>query len=124
MASDSDQYSPYETSDSSDAEIDLDISHMTCSSHHGNLVSSLQLLRSEDSFCDVTIKCRNFEMKAHKIVLASATDYFKAMFSNETKEAKNGIVDFSEMSPEIAKQCIQFIYSGRLEISKKCVLLC
>lgn len=90
-------------------------------SHSGEMMTSLALLKSDNSFCDVTIKSGDLRIRAHRNVLASATDYFKGMFLNWTKEAESAIVDFSIMAPAVVKQCIEFIYSGRVKITVETV---
>lgn len=128
MSSDSERYCSAEEMDASDPEdkvsdsvtADKDQAQPVIKkldSHSSKMMKSLAVLKSDDSFCDVTIKSGDFHIRAHRNVLASATDYFKAMFMNETEEAKTGIVDFPKIPQAVVKQCIDFIYSGQARIS-------
>ena len=51
---------------------------------HSALYSGVKSLHSEQQLCDVTIKAGDKELRAHRIVLAAHSDYFRAMFQART----------------------------------------
>lgn len=91
--------------------------YKTVKNHTDKVQASVLKLKTNVELCDATIKCGDFEVRAHKVVLASSTEYFRAMFLNDTMKARMGIVDFSAINSEVVKQCIDFIYSGTVGIS-------
>jgi hypothetical protein len=47
------------------------------------LFNNINDLRKNKILCDVVLKVDNQEFYAHRIILASCSDYFMAMFTNE-----------------------------------------
>lgn len=69
-----------------------------------------QLLNLDD-FKDITIKCIDGDIKAHKIILSWRSEYFNKIFSKEwTKEIKNEIS--FEYKKNIVFMCIHYLYTG------------
>ncbi|XP_064650514.1 kelch-like protein 28 [Lineus longissimus] len=77
-----------------------------------------QLFLSSD-YCDVTLETRTGTFKAHKVVLAAASDYFKAMFSTTSVEAQSSVVSFKE-NPSITSDglsaVLEFVYLGSFQV--------
>ena len=44
--------------------------------HRQELLERLDILRNNDSFCDVTISVKSKEFRAHRAVLAAASPFF------------------------------------------------
>ncbi len=53
-----------------------------------NILKCLDKLRLQESLCDVAICCGGEKIKAHKVILAAASQYFCAMFTNGMSESK------------------------------------
>lgn len=68
-------------------------------------------------FCDVTLRLEGQEFHAHKIILASCSDYFYAMFSGNMKESKEKVVDINGINVEIMKLVLRFVYTGSIPLS-------
>ena len=48
-----------------------------------NISKSFQSLRTQDDFCDVTLVGEDFrQVKSHKVVLSSCSEYFKKILLN------------------------------------------
>ena len=45
--------------------------------HDQELVAGLSQLHQLDAFCDVTLSAEGRQIKAHRVILASASTYFK-----------------------------------------------
>ena len=50
--------------------------------HPDKVLRSLNDLRKEETFCDVTIRAGDRDFPVHKCVLGAVSNYFKAMFSS------------------------------------------
>ncbi|XP_054718676.1 TD and POZ domain-containing protein 1-like [Uloborus diversus] len=64
---------------------------------------------------DVTLKVGKNEFQAHKIILASRSKVFDAMFESDMKENRQNAVDIIQMKPSIAKEMLLYIYTGKVE---------
>jgi speckle-type POZ protein len=78
------------------------------------LTAQLKELFDDMSFSDVIFKVRGSEFPAHKIILAARSEVFKAMFQHPTKEKSTNHVEIEDTEPEIFKELLRFIYTGRL----------
>lgn len=70
------------------------------------------------SGCDsnVTLKVKDQEFKAHRLILISRSSVFYAMFNHDTKEKKTGIVSIIDCDPESFKDVLSFLYTGKLDM--------
>ncbi len=59
------------------------------------VLQSLERLRKQESLCDVAIKCGTKRLMAHKVILAAASHYFNAMFTNGMSETTLHEVSYS-----------------------------
>ncbi len=77
----------------------------------GNQRSSLWELR--DEFTDATIVCQNgkFETKVHKIILASASPYFRDAFKI------SNVIHLSDVSNEEICSIVEYIYAGEITVN-------
>lgn len=83
---------------------------------------NLYQLKIENRFCDVEISVGDDEeiIKAHRIVLSSASPYFEAMFRsadcfNENRQKR---IRLHSINSNILKQLIDFIYTGKFVINQ------
>ncbi|XP_060874123.1 kelch-like protein 2 [Metopolophium dirhodum] len=79
----------------------------------------LQSLRQDGLFCDIKLKTDDNEIIiAHKVLLASASPYFHAMFTNFS-ERNHDLVVLREIDSTALQQLVNFIYSGRIVITEE-----
>nr|XP_039260731.1 kelch-like protein 28 [Styela clava] len=74
--------------------------------------------RKAGLYCDFTIKVGSEKFQVHKIILSTATDYFKLMFRHETVETLSGEVDIQGFSADIIKKVIEYIYTSKFPIDE------
>ncbi|XP_053395223.1 ectoderm-neural cortex protein 1-like [Mercenaria mercenaria] len=67
-------------------------------------------LKQEDSFTDFIVEVGNKSFRCHKVVLASVSDYFKAMFSSGMKETELSKAVLDDVSPESFDTIIKILY--------------
>ena len=55
------------------------------------------------------------EIKAHKLILASRSPVFAAMFEHELEESKQNRVVITDIKPEVAEAMVRYIYAGKVD---------
>uniref|UniRef100_A0A3P9HXX4 Kelch-like ECH-associated protein 1a n=1 Tax=Oryzias latipes TaxID=8090 RepID=A0A3P9HXX4_ORYLA len=82
--------------------------------------------RKHGMLCDVllhvTYKERVVDFKVHRVVLASCSPYFRAMFTRGFKECSASEVTLCDVCPEVVGRLIDFAYTARITVGEKCVL--
>ena len=88
--------------------------------HSRILLSKCSEFRREGEFIDVRLKVGDTLFPAHRVVLASYSDYFRAIFT-DGKEANQELIELKDKSipPEIFKIVMDSIYSGDLLVNQK-----
>lgn len=81
--------------------------------HKSDMVAHFNRFRNENQFTDVFIYVEGVEFPCHKVVLCAASCYFKAMFSCDLKESRQGKVFIENISPWTMKRILDFIYTGK-----------
>lgn len=93
---------------------------MSAEEKHGRqLLKSLGRLRNEEFLSDFTITANGIQFSCHRVVLALCSDYFKAMFSHDLKEVKEGVCELNGVDPYAIEQCLAFMYSAETSLSMK-----
>jgi len=79
----------------------------------------LLLLFRDDVFCDIKLETDDSKIIiAHKVVLASASPYFYAMFTNFS-ERNNDLVVMREIDSTALQMLVDFIYSGEIVVTEE-----
>jgi len=74
-----------------------------------NLFKYYQYL-NDDLLTDITFRIEDTQIKAHKIILAEASDYFHHLFISPFRESNQDIIDIYETTPKVFKTLINIIY--------------
>ncbi|KAL7303420.1 hypothetical protein TKK_0004604 [Trichogramma kaykai] len=88
-----------------------------------NKVPKLQLPKFQSVFLDEKlsdVKLRSAcgkEIPAHRVLLATASPVFNAMFSHDMLENNRKLVNMSDVSFAAAIEMLRFVYTGRIEYS-------
>uniref|UniRef100_A0A8C6Q1B8 Speckle type BTB/POZ protein like a n=1 Tax=Nothobranchius furzeri TaxID=105023 RepID=A0A8C6Q1B8_NOTFU len=64
-------------------------------------------------FTDCSLYVGGQEFKAHKSILAARSPVFNAMFEHEMEESKKNRVDISDVDPDVFREMMGFIYTGK-----------
>ncbi|XP_023653754.2 kelch-like ECH-associated protein 1A [Paramormyrops kingsleyae] len=95
-------------------------------SHPSQALQIMEELRHHGLLCDlvlhVTYKGSCVDFKVHKVVLASCSPYFKAMFTNDFRESHASEVTLPDVCPQVVGRLIDFAYTSRVTVGKACVL--
>ena len=63
---------------------------------------------------DFTIVCKDKTFPVHSAFLCARSNVFKAMLTNETKEAKERKVEIKDVSPEVLELFLRFLYESKM----------
>ncbi|XP_023017795.1 kelch like ECH associated protein 1 isoform X1 [Leptinotarsa decemlineata] len=88
-------------------------------------MKAMDLMRSHQMLTDVVLEVGKDVFYAHKVVLAAASPYFKAMFTGGLKECDMNRVKLQGVSPTALARLINFMYTGRIRVTENnvCQLL-
>ena len=84
--------------------------------YQNQFMMSLQKLRQNDEYTDVTLQSGDVKIPCHRNVLAAASDYFKAMFKCGLKETTSDTVQLT-MEPEVLRSVVDYIYTGQIQLT-------
>ncbi|KAK5981655.1 Kelch like family member 20, partial [Trichostrongylus colubriformis] len=87
------------------------------SSHNRLLLSQLSEFRDESQLCDVTLVAQGTRINAHRLVLAAASSYFKAMFTNDMAESRLHDIEMVDMDGSTLDSLVSFCYTGKIKIN-------
>ena len=84
------------------------------------LARRLNMLRTQDHLCDITLMAKDDkEFKAHRNVLSAASPFFCKLLQSDMKENREGIVRFEEISGAVMEDVLEFIYTGSVEVNQE-----
>ncbi|CDQ80391.1 unnamed protein product [Oncorhynchus mykiss] len=93
------------------------ISHNSKRHYHDSFVS-MNRMRQRSLLCDIVLHVSNKEIKAHKVVLASCSPYFHAMFTNEMSESRQTHVTLHDIDPQALEQLVQYAYTAEIVVGE------
>ncbi|KAH3809199.1 kelch-like protein 24 [Dreissena polymorpha] len=82
-----------------------------------DLLKNLNEMRIKRLFTDTVLCLGQEEFPCHKNILSASSPYFQAMFTNDLRENRDMRVHFDDISPWTFKRIIDYVYTGKLEIS-------
>ncbi|XP_049795040.1 speckle-type POZ protein-like [Schistocerca nitens] len=77
-----------------------------------HIVKGLETMFDREELTDFELHARGTVLKAHRALLSVQSPYFAAMLQQHTKEAKEGHVEVKDVSPEVLKQVLLYMYKG------------
>lgn len=84
-------------------------------------MKAMELMRFHKMLTDVVLEVGTETFHAHRVILAAASPYFKAMFTGGLKECENKNIKLEGVSPTAMKILIHFIYTGKLKVTENIV---
>ena len=87
--------------------------------NHSNLVlSNLESLYLNDEFSDITLSIDNSNIPAHKVILASNSDYFRALLFCGLQESQSSKISLKCSNQELFKQLLKYVYTGKMNLNE------
>ncbi|XP_072295006.1 kelch-like protein 26 [Eucyclogobius newberryi] len=90
-------------------------------SHSAGLLRGLSALRDKGHLLDVELSVSDERFHVHKAVLASCSDYFRAMFTGGMRESKQDAIELKGLSARGLKHIIDFAYSSEVTLDLDCI---
>ncbi|XP_028314932.1 LOW QUALITY PROTEIN: kelch-like protein 3 [Gouania willdenowi] len=91
----------------------------TCSRTHTRRAFQLMNdLRSKKLLCDIQLVAGSVEVPAHRVVLASCSPYFCAMFTGDMSESKADQVEIREVDGQTLRKLVDYIYTAEIEVTE------
>ncbi|KAK3099577.1 hypothetical protein FSP39_006430, partial [Pinctada imbricata] len=81
------------------------------------LVTKLHELFSDEQLCDFEVHVEGSVFKVHKVVMASSSDYFRAMFSHDMLENRQEFMEMKGITAKGFRPLMEFAYSGELKLN-------
>lgn len=98
----------------------------TVESHASRCLSAMDQFRRQEALCDLVLRVAYkdsiVDFKVHKVVLASSSSYFRAMFTSNFRECSASEVTLRDVCPQVVERLIDFAYTARITVGEKCVL--
>lgn len=76
-------------------------------------------LRESEQLCDVVLEVEGERIPAHRVVLASLSSYFRAMFTGEMAESKKRVITINGVDAESLRTLIEYAYTATIKISEE-----
>ncbi|XP_066295436.1 kelch-like protein 24 isoform X2 [Branchiostoma lanceolatum] len=86
--------------------------------HAGALLQGLQELRSDNQLVDVTLCVSGKEIPCHRNVLATCSEYFRAMFCNGHRESEEHKVTIHEVDSNAMQLLVDYAYTSKVTITE------
>ncbi|XP_053163754.1 kelch-like protein 6 isoform X1 [Hemicordylus capensis] len=83
------------------------------------LQNGLENLRLENSLTDVTLCVGSMKFSCHRVVLAAASNYFRAMFCNDLKEKYEEKIVIRGVDAETMQILLDYTYTSKVLITKE-----
>lgn len=99
----------------------------TLEEHPKHAFGIMNQLRLSRQLCDVTLRVRYrdappADFPAHKVVLASSSPVFKAMFTAGLREQAMEVVPIEGVHPRVMERLVEFAYTASISVGERCVL--
>nr|XP_060642976.1 kelch-like ECH-associated protein 1 [Anolis sagrei ordinatus] len=99
----------------------------TLEDHTKQAFGIMNQLRLSQQLCDVTLRVKYkdtppADFQAHKVVLASSSPVFKAMFTNGLREQGMEVVSIEGIHPKVMERLIEFAYTASISVGEHCVI--
>lgn len=79
------------------------------------MATLLSALYTNDDFKDVELKVGDKSLMAHKAIITNRSKVFHAMFTHDTKEKAEGIIEINDVGFETLETFVKYLYTNQVE---------
>ena len=79
----------------------------------------MKSLMDTKTLCDVVLEVEGEKIHCHRVVLASLSSYFRAMFTGDMAESKQRVITINGVDAQSLRCLVDYAYTATIEISEK-----
>ena len=83
-----------------------------------NAFERLAEFRHQGLLCDILLCVENKEIRAHRVILATVSPYFRAMLLGKLAESSQSRVVLYDFDAAAIESIVQYVYTGEVEINE------
>ena len=110
--------SPVSANKQQQPSTDHGIMRFRCDSQFSRAFLEMNSLRQTEQLCDVVLEVEGETVTAHRVVLASLSAYFRAMFTQQMAESKQRLITINGVDPSTLKSLVEYAYTATIDISE------
>lgn len=80
--------------------------------HGMRILHALNKLKTDKILCDVTLIAENKKFEAHRVILVSASDYFRSMFTSGMRESHQREIELKGITSKGLEKVLEVIYTS------------
>ncbi|XP_077998525.1 kelch-like protein 17 [Glandiceps talaboti] len=94
------------------------VTHVS-TSHCQDAFVAMYRMRQRGVLCDITLKVGLGRIPAHKLVLASCSPYFQAMFTSDMSECRQPEITMHDVDCHALELLVKFAYTAEVTVTEK-----
>ncbi|XP_047610240.1 zinc finger and BTB domain-containing protein 44 isoform X1 [Phacochoerus africanus] len=92
------------------------------SSHSQEMLGKLNMLRNDGHFCDITIRVQDKIFRAHKVVLAACSDFFRTKLVGQAEDENKNVLDLHHVTVTGFIPLLEYAYTATLSINTENII--
>lgn len=85
--------------------------------HEKQAFQALKEMRDYEELCDITLQVNDKEIRAHRVVLAACSPYFRAMLTSGFTESKLHTISLQDCDETSVELMVDFLYSCNIKLN-------
>ncbi|XP_043937078.1 zinc finger and BTB domain-containing protein 44 isoform X2 [Protopterus annectens] len=90
--------------------------------HCQEVLGKLNILRNEGHFCDVTIRVQDKLFRAHKVVLAACSEFFRSKLTSYSEDDGKSVLDLHHVTVTGFMPLLDYAYTATLSINTENII--
>lgn len=86
------------------------------------MLGKLNMLRNDGHFCDITIRVQDKIFRAHKVVLAACSDFFRTKLVGQTEDENKNVLDLHHVTVTGFIPLLEYAYTATLSINTENII--
>ncbi|KAM4016689.1 zinc finger and BTB domain-containing protein 44 isoform 1-T1 [Anomaloglossus baeobatrachus] len=90
--------------------------------HSQEMLGKLNMLRNDGHFCDITIRVQDKIFRAHKVVLAACSEFFRSKLVGQAEENAQCVLDLHHVTVTGFIPLLEYAYTATLSINTENII--